>query len=106
MRYLLVGNYGVGNAGDEILKDYFLERFPGIEWIVCSACPVSGEVWRLPAGVRSFLSFKWLYTLWVLRKSDGMVFGGGSLFTDVESVRACFVWFAHAFAKTQLYTAP
>lgn len=95
-KYLLVGNYGVGNSGDEILRDYFLEKFPEIEWVICSANPVEGELPRFPSGIRSLLSFRWIDTLRALRKSDGMVFGGGTMFTDVESVAACWIWFVHA----------
>jgi len=97
MRYLLVGNYGVGNAGDEILRDYFLERFSKVDWRVCSASPQSGELSRLPSGFRSFFSMRWLKTLHELWQSDGIVFGGGSLFTDEESSAACWIWFVHAF---------
>ena len=87
----------MGNAGDEILKDYFLARFSEHEWLVCSANPQAGEYPRLPAGIRSLISFRWIKTAVALKKSDGMVFGGGSLFTDAESWRACFIWFMHAF---------
>ena len=31
MRLLLVGNYGVGNLGDEALREYFLKRFPEVQ---------------------------------------------------------------------------
>ncbi|MEK7137506.1 MAG: polysaccharide pyruvyl transferase family protein, partial [Patescibacteria group bacterium] len=103
MQYLLVGNYGVSNAGDEILREYFLERFPEIDWKVLSAHPEKGEFPRFPAGLRSFFSLRWLSTLRELRKADGMVFGGGSLLTDTESVRACFIWFLHAAAAWLLH---
>ncbi|MDO8648972.1 MAG: polysaccharide pyruvyl transferase family protein [Candidatus Peregrinibacteria bacterium] len=102
MRYLLAGNYGVGNLGDEALKDYFLKRFPDVEWIPLSATPGSGEKPFLPSGLRSLFGFGWLLTLRSLRGSDGLVFGGGSLFTDVESVRACFTWWCHARICTLL----
>lgn len=95
--YLLIGNYGVKNAGDDILRDYFLRRFPEVEWKVLSANPEGNEFPRLPAGLRSFFSFKWIKTIRALRASDGVVFGGGSLFTDTESVSACWIWFVHAF---------
>ena len=97
MRYLLVGNYGVGNAGDESLREYFLRRYPAVEWQVLSAFPTHSELPRFPAGPTSFLSFRWLRTVHALIRSDGMVFGGGSLFTDAESPHACFVWFMHIF---------
>lgn len=96
VRYLLAGNYGVSNLGDEALKEYFASAFPGVEWIVLSANPEEGEVVRFPAGVHSLLRTKWTQTLSALRSSNGLVFGGGTLFTDTESVHACFVWFMHA----------
>ncbi|MCK5021368.1 MAG: polysaccharide pyruvyl transferase family protein [Candidatus Peribacteraceae bacterium] len=98
MNLLLVGNYGVGNLGDEALKEYFLNTFPEHNWEVISANPSSNnEYYRLPAGIRSFFRFKWIKTLTVLWKSDAVVFGGGSLFTDSESSLACVIWGIHAF---------
>ena len=102
MTYLLVGNYGVGNLGDEALREYFLLRFPQVQWRVVSAHPGREELPRLPGGVRSLLSLRWLRTLGALRKSDGMVLGGGSLFTDTESVRACFLWWVHVLSARVL----
>ncbi|MBU0458007.1 polysaccharide pyruvyl transferase family protein [Patescibacteria group bacterium] len=96
MSYLLIGNYGVGNLGDEALKDYFLMQYPQASFKVISANPVEGEVPRLPCGFRSIFK-PWWKTLNALRKSRGMVFGGGSLFTDIESPRACLIWWWHAF---------
>lgn len=97
LHYLLVGNYGVGNLGDEALREYFLQAFPEMQWTVLSARPdrTKGEVARFPGGIRSLLSFQWFKTLRALRRSDGMVFGGGSLFTDAESAYACFLWWIH-----------
>ncbi len=98
--WLLVGNYGVGNLGDEALKEYFLEEFPEVSWKVVSAHPQRGEYPRLPSGIRSFLDPRWLKTVRALWNSQGIVFGGGSLFTDTESVSACFIWGVHAlFAR-------
>ncbi len=98
MRAALVGNYGVGNLGDEALREYFLEAFPGVEWKVLSADPGVGEYPRLPAGIRSLLQFRWIKTLGMVKQADAVVFGGGSLFTDVESPFACFLWWIHAMA--------
>lgn len=97
MRYLLVGNYGVGNPGDEALKEYILGTFPEIQWIVVSARPERGEVPRLPMGIRSLLSSPWWKTLQAYRWCDGVVFGGGSLFTDAESLFACVLWSWHGY---------
>ncbi len=95
MQYLLVGNYGVGNAGDEVLRSYFTRRYPEVNWSILSEEPKESELARFPAGPRSLFSFKWLKTLRALSASDGLVFGGGSLFTDAESSHACFVWLMH-----------
>lgn len=97
MRFLLVGNYGVGNLGDEALKEYFLRAFSQVEWQVLSSNPHGTELPRFPAGVRSFFGFQWIKTLRALWHSDGVVFGGGSLFTDAESWQACWLWWCHAF---------
>ncbi len=96
MRALLVGNYGVGNLGDEALRKYFLSAFPHIAWQVLSAQPDSQDLPRLPGGLRSLLGTRWLRTIKAIRQADVVVFGGGSLFTDVESSYACFLWWLHA----------
>lgn len=93
MSFLLVGNYGVGNLGDELLRDYFLQAYPEVEWTVIKA---NSELPRLPFGIRSLIMTPWWKTLSALRKSDGMVFGGGTLFTDIESVKAPLLWWWHA----------
>jgi len=94
MRLLLIGNYGVGNLGDEALKEYFLTTFPDVEWTVVSARPAPGEYPRLPMGMRSFL-LPWWRTLRAYRMCDAVIFGGGSLFTDTESLFACILWYWH-----------
>lgn len=97
MHLLLIGNYGAGNFGDEAMKDYFLRSFGSESWTVVSAHPSgSSEIPRLPAGIRSFIGLSWLRTIRAFRRTDGVVFGGGSLFTDAESVRACWLWWMHA----------
>lgn len=97
MQCVLVGNFGVGNLGDEALKEVFLTQFPEVDWVVLSAHPTANnEVSRLPAGLRSFLSFGWLATLKAYWKCDAVVYGGGTLFTDIESVSACFIWWIHS----------
>lgn len=99
MKCLLIGNFGVGNLGDEALKEYFLQEFTDIDWIVVSAHPSGpNEISRLPGGLRSLLNFRWIKTLSAYRSCDAVVFGGGSLFTDIESVYACILWWLHAEA--------
>ncbi len=98
MKAVLIGNYGVGNFGDEALREYFLRTFPAVEWTVVSARPGAGELYRLPIGIRSFFGMRWPKTIGVLRRSDAVVFGGGTLFTDIESIKACVLWGVHALA--------
>ena len=106
MRCLLIGNYGTGNLGDEALKEYFLTRFPTVEWTVLSASPQGhGDVPRLPFGIRSLLTTPWWRSLGALRRCDAVVFGGGSLFTDIESGTACLLWWWHAFVA-RIYGKP
>ncbi|MBP9750725.1 MAG: polysaccharide pyruvyl transferase family protein [Candidatus Peribacteraceae bacterium] len=101
MRCVLIGNYGVANFGDEALRDAFLAAFPDIHWTVVSAQPVLppaakiAELPRLPLGLRSLFR-PWWRTIGVIARADAVVFGGGTLFTDIESVLACFLWGAHA----------
>lgn len=101
MRCILIGNYGAGNMGDEALKQYFLDAFGDIEWQVISAAPKNGELYRLPLGVRSIFR-PWWKTLAAIRMSDAVVFGGGTMFTDIESIRACLLWWLHALAASLL----
>ncbi|MDD3896956.1 MAG: polysaccharide pyruvyl transferase family protein [Candidatus Peribacteraceae bacterium] len=101
MQYVLIGNYGVGNLGDEALREYFLTQFPDVHWNVLSAHSRGDELPRLPAGIRSFFT-PWWKTLHAIRRSDGVVFGGGSLFTDTESSYACFLWWWHVLVACLL----
>ena len=100
MQCVLVGNYGVGNIGDEALREYFLSEFPEIEWVCVSASPKGEhEVPRLPLGLRSLVA-PWWRTISAIRSADALIFGGGSLFTDVESVWACLLWRSYASLAT------
>jgi polysaccharide pyruvyl transferase WcaK-like protein len=105
MRCLLIGNYGVGNLGDEALREYFLQTFSNIEWTVLSAHPSRAkEVPRLPCGFRSTFT-PWWRTIGALIRCDAVVFGGGSLFTDSESSFACLLWWWHTFV-VRLFRKP
>ncbi len=105
MRVILVGNYGAGNIGDEALREYFLSAFPDLEWSVVSASPIGlNELPRLPFGVRSFFS-NWVRTISAIKHADALVFGGGTLFTDTESVFASIMWWTYA-ATARFFGTP
>ncbi len=89
MRCLLIGNYGVSNIGDEALREYFVSTFTEVHWTVLGT-----DVPRLPFGFRSFFRL-WPKTIVAIARADMIVFGGGSLFTDSESVVACVLWWWH-----------
>ncbi len=98
MQCVLVGNYGAKNIGDEALREYFLSAFPDVDWRVISANPSApSELPRLPCGIRSLFG-NWLKTLRAIRKADALVFGGGTLFTDTESIFACVMWWIYTVA--------
>lgn len=106
MKAVLVGNYGVGNFGDEALKEYFLSAYPEVSWTVLTAkSALAEELPRLPIGLRSFFGTTWLKTVGAIRHADAVVFGGGTLFTDIESVKACVLWGVHALVA-RLFGVP
>ncbi len=97
MSFMLLGNYGAGNIGDEALKNFFLTEFREVSWNIVSASPSSpAELPRLPAGVRSFFLTSWWKTVRAIARSRGIVYGGGTLFSDVESLSACCMWASYA----------
>lgn len=96
MRVLLIGNYGAENTGDDLLLEYFLTCHPRVDFVVPKARPEPGELPRLPCGIRSFLALGWIRTVRAFWSVDAVVFGGGTLFTDIESWRACVLWGVHA----------
>lgn len=108
MKCVLIGNYGVGNIGDEALCEYFFHTFPHVAWTVIrhdyDTYSTAASVPRLPFGIRSFFH-PWWKTLAAFYQTDAVVFGGGSLFTDVESVKACVLWWWHGFVA-RLFRKP
>lgn len=95
--YVLIGNYGNGNLGDEALREYFASVDFGVDWRVVSARPATpSELYRLPCGARSLFA-PWWRTAVAIARSQGIVYGGGTLFTDIESVTACMMWWTYAF---------
>ena len=108
-RIVLVGNFGAGNFGDELILAGFLRRLtnelPHAKITVLAANPKKVQQWHnvkaekfLPSGIRSFICGKWQHSLQTIRKADAIIFPGGGLFTDSESSRAIFLWGIHLIA--------
>lgn len=98
MRILLIGNYGAGNLGDELLREALERELSGVHVVTVSASPRKGEIHRLPMGLRSLLTTAWWRIFTELGRADAVVFGGGTLFTDCESFKAPILWSLHAAA--------
>ena len=83
MRVLISGYYGYGNGGDEALLVTLLQMLPPeVEPVVLSAQPAVTE--RL-YGVRTCDRWRWGDIGWELRRSQGFLWGGGSLIQDSTS---------------------
>gem|GEM_PF-567629 len=117
--YIVCGNYGAGNIGDEailagILKD-IEEIAPGSNVTIMSGNMQETKelhknthslqldsVMFIPAGPRSFIRFftQGLYkkTWKALREADVCIIGGGGLFTDFNGWKAPWIWFKQALA--------
>lgn len=80
----------------DILLDYNLK--------VVSSTQGVDTLPRLPFGFRSFLR-PWWKTVWAIAKSRGLIFGGGTLFTDTESISACMMWWMYV-ATARLFSRP
>ncbi|MBT6068470.1 hypothetical protein HOG48_01815 [Candidatus Peregrinibacteria bacterium] len=117
--YIICGNYGAGNLGDEaILRGilYDLENISsGGKVTIFSGDPSATKVTYkdvpnlevdsvafMPSGIKSL--FKFLSkknrkgTIEALKKADVFILGGGGLFTDDQTWKAVFIWFIQALA--------
>ena len=106
--YLVCGNYGASNIGDEaILKGLLFElkkSDPEGNFTVMSGNPEFTQstygvesVRLFPTGVRSLLNFSAMQsTLDAYKKADFFVLGGGGLFMDHSTLKAVWIWFLQA----------
>lgn len=102
-RLVLIGNFGAGNVGDELILAGFLKqlkkKLPKARVTVLAANPALASKWHkvnilplLPCGFRSLLRGGWRASLKKIKETDAVVFPGGGLFTDHESWRATVIW--------------
>lgn len=117
MNYIVCGNYGAGNIGDEAILQGILQDIsvvsPGANVTIFSGNPTETAsqyqnihgltieaVSFIPAGPRSFIQFfikkQYKHTWGALKKANLFILGGGGLFTNAHSKRAPWIWFKQA----------
>jgi len=103
---VLIGNFGAGNVGDELILAGFLKKLrkelPRAKVCVFANSPKLVRRFHgvdslplLPCGLRSFLKRGWWRSLRKIREADAVIFPGGGLFTDEESFHAILIWGIH-----------
>lgn len=111
-KIVLVGNFGAGNVGDELILAGFLKKLTRelardrstrkARVTVLAANPQSVRRWHgvtalptLPCGLRSLFRRGWLRSFREIKQADLVIFPGGGLFTDEESWLAILLWGLH-----------
>lgn len=103
-KVLIIGNYGVGNLGDEAILQSLLNlcRESSLDPMVLSGNPIETQkkykiisAPLLPCGVRSFFKGVNPKTLALFKKADKIILGGGGLFNDTK-ILAPWIWYRHA----------
>ncbi len=93
-RVIIIGNYNAGNIGDdsllEAVKAGFKSFLPNFKyWVMAPSKPYDYVI--LPTGLRSFLKFNWVRSLYAFYKAEYVVFGGGGLLNP-EEYRSLYIW--------------
>lgn len=102
MKIVLIGNYGAGNLGDEMILEGLLNTvknvYPKSEIAVLSGNPSHTEEAhdvdsfpKFPAGIKSLFRFLKTKTPKIVQKSDLVILGGGGLFGSL-SFHANIIW--------------
>lgn len=98
-KILLIGSYGSGNLGDEALKELSLKILEKkYECFVLTGDPrKESEAIHFPFGLRSLIKMKWIKSFRLLKKSDAVLFAGGGLFAEHETIKAILLWSSQIF---------
>lgn len=102
-KLVLVGNFGAGNLGDELILAGFLEKIhqelPKAKIVALASNPKLVRRFhkietlpQIPTGLRSFWKMNWWGSLQKIRTADAIIFPGGGLFNDEESSRTVWIW--------------
>lgn len=117
MKFIICGNYGIGNLGDEAILDGIIHSVksahPHAKIVVLSSNPdhtkklhLTDAIEMIPAGFKSF--FRGLFsgsfgrTIKEIKNCDRFILGGGGLFTD-EKFKACIIWWIQAKTAVWLH---
>ncbi len=92
-RVVISGYYGFGNFGDEAILSLIVDRFKksGFEIVVLSSNPRKTS---MDYFVNSIYSFDFYQVAGLLKQSDILISGGGSLLQDVTSLKSLlyYLW--------------
>ena len=102
-KLVLIGNFGAGNIGDELILAGFLQKIgkelPRAQVVVLASEPKLvrrfhgvDSLPQIPTGLRSFWKLNWLRSLKRIKEADAIIFPGGGLFNDQESPRSVWIW--------------
>jgi polysaccharide pyruvyl transferase CsaB len=104
---LLIGSYGAGNIGDEVLLEIIEQELSSDEFKVTvlsgnladtkARHPHIQVAPHLPFGWRSFFKTGFKESFRAIKEADVVLLGGGGLITDQESLKAVLLWAWHAF---------
>ena len=87
---LIVGNYNVGNFGDDLLLRSCFENLKGKSVKVLS--PLNSDFLTFPAGFRSILNARRFFDpIKAVYRSNNILFGGGGLFNS-DNFYSFFIW--------------
>ncbi len=90
-RVVISGYYGFGNFGDEAILALLIERLKkmGLEVVVLSSNPRKTS---MDYFVNSIQSFDFFQVTGLIKQSDVLISGGGSLLQDVTSLKSLFYY--------------
>ncbi len=92
----IIGNYGAGNLGDDLILKSIISSHVDINIIVFGSNPkkinYDNTTYLFPSGIRSLLNVYNIFrSIKSLIKCDGFIIGGGGLFQD-QQFKAIIIW--------------
>lgn len=93
---LLLGYYGFGNLGDELLAEACADLLKelGVKKDRTAVLSSSPDHTRKKLGIEAFDRWSLAAVIRACRSSNSLLLGGGGLFQDSTSLRSCFYYYA------------